>query len=72
MKKLFLTTVLALSAFVLFAQNLDKIKDLYKAKKLEEARTQIDQFLAVEKNKKTPTAGITRRRFITIFHLMRN
>jgi len=52
MKKLFLTTVLALSAFVLFAQNLDKIKDLYKAKKLEEARTQIDQFLAVEKNTK--------------------
>src|SRR6478735_2708149 len=52
MKKLFLSTVLALSAFVLFAQNLHKIKDLYKAKKLEEARTQIDQFLAVEKNKK--------------------
>ena len=37
MKKLFLTTILAISAFVLFAQNLDKVKDLYKAKKLEEA-----------------------------------
>ena len=56
MKKLFLTTILAISAFVLFAQNLDKVKDLYKAKKLEEARTQVDQFLAVEKNKKNGEA----------------
>ncbi len=40
----------------LFAQNLDKAKDLLKANKIADAKTQIDGFLAVDKNQKNPEA----------------
>jgi hypothetical protein len=52
MKKLVFTALLAATGFGLYAQNIDKIKDLYKNKKLAEAKTQVDQFVATEKNAK--------------------
>ena len=56
MKSLFLTLFLAVSSLVLFAQKLDKAKDQYKNKKYTEAKTEIDNFLAVEKNQKNSEA----------------
>src|ERR1700733_7415140 len=54
MRRLFLTGLLAIAAGIgLFAQSLDKAKDLYKANKIADAKTQIDGFLAVDKNQKT-------------------
>ena len=58
-KRLFLTGVLALAGFGLFAQNADKAKDLLKAGKLPDAKAEIDKVLAVEKNQKTGEPGIT-------------
>jgi hypothetical protein len=55
-KRLFLTGVLALTGFGLFAQSADKAKDLLKANKLPEAKAEIDKVLAVEKNQKTGEA----------------
>jgi len=55
-KRLFLTGVLALAGFGLFAQNADKAKDLLKAGKLPDAKAEIDKVLAVEKNQKTGEA----------------
>jgi len=55
-KRLFLTGVLALAGFGLFAQNADKAKDLLKSGKLPEAKAEIDKVLAVEKNQKTGEA----------------
>jgi tetratricopeptide (TPR) repeat protein len=54
MRRLFLTGFLALAGMGLFAQSLDKAKDLYKAQKIADAKTQIDGFLAVDKNQKNP------------------
>jgi len=54
MRRLFLTGILAIAAGIgLFAQSLDKAKELFKANKFADAKTQIDGFLAVEKNQKT-------------------
>jgi hypothetical protein len=53
MKKCFLTTMLAFTLLASFAQSLDKAKDYLKSKKLAEAKTQIDQYLANEKNAKS-------------------
>jgi len=47
MKKMFLTALLAVTGFLLQAQKLDKAKDLLGKKKLTEARTEIDNVLAV-------------------------
>ncbi|GAO45630.1 hypothetical protein [Flavihumibacter petaseus] len=60
MKKLLLTSLLASAILVVSAQNLDKIKDNLKAKKLPEAKTQIDQFLANEKNAKNAEGWYTK------------
>lgn len=54
--RLFLTGLLALVGTGLLAQSLDKAKDLYKANKLPEAKTEIDKVLAVEKNQKNGEA----------------
>ncbi|MFD2524982.1 hypothetical protein ACFSQD_04125 [Flavihumibacter stibioxidans] len=52
MKKLLLTTMFASAVLAVSAQKLDKIKDNLKSKKYTEAKAQIDQFLADEKNAK--------------------
>lgn len=52
MKKLLLTTLLASAILAVSAQNLDKIKSNLTAKKVADAKTQIDQFMANEKNAK--------------------
>lgn len=53
MRRLFLTGIFAIAAGIgLFAQSLDKAKDLFKANKFTDAKTQIDGFLAVDKNQK--------------------
>jgi len=59
-KRLFLTGLLALSGLGLFAQSVDKAKDLLKANKLPEAKTEIDKVLAVEKNQKNGEAWYTK------------
>jgi tetratricopeptide (TPR) repeat protein len=56
MKKLFLTALLAVVAFLSQAQKLEKAKDLLTRKKLTEAKTEIDNVLAVEKNKTSADA----------------
>jgi hypothetical protein len=56
MKKFLLTTLFAVSGILLFAQKLDKAKDLFTSKppKLNEAKTEIDNFLNDPKNVKNP------------------
>jgi tetratricopeptide (TPR) repeat protein len=58
MKKFLLTTLLAATGLSLFAQKLDKAKDLFNAKppKLAEAKTEIDNVLADPKNAKNSEA----------------
>lgn len=56
MKSFLLTLFFAASTLVLSAQKLDKAKDQFKNKKLTEAKTEIDNFLAVEKNQKNSEA----------------
>ena len=51
MKSLILFVLLATTGFGVFAQKLDKVKDHLKANKLNEAKTEVENFLAVEKNK---------------------
>jgi tetratricopeptide (TPR) repeat protein len=51
MKKLFLTALLAVVAFLSQAQKLEKAKDLLTRKKFTDAKTEIDNVMAVEKNK---------------------
>ena len=55
-KRLFLTAFLAITTMGIFAQNLDKAKDLLKAGKLSDAKTEIDKILSVEKNQKSGDA----------------
>ena len=59
-KRLFLTGLLALTGMGLFAQSVDKAKDLLKSNKLPEAKTEIDKVLAVEKNQKNGDAWYTK------------
>jgi len=59
-KRLLLSGLLALTGWGLFAQNVDKAKDLLKANKLPEAKTEIDKVLAVEKNQKSGDAWYTK------------
>ncbi|HKP32025.1 MAG TPA: hypothetical protein VJT83_04840 [Chitinophagaceae bacterium] len=56
MKRVFLSTVLALLCAGLFAQKIEKAKDKLKEGKLEEARTEIEAFLAIDKNQKNADA----------------
>ncbi|MEO8583831.1 MAG: hypothetical protein ABI415_08535 [Flavitalea sp.] len=50
MKSLFFSFMLLITSLGLFAQKLDKAKDLLGKKKLTEAKTEIDNFLAGDKN----------------------
>lgn len=56
MKRFLLSLVLAISGFGLFAQNLDKIKDLLKNNKVADAKTEIDKVLAESKGQKNAEA----------------
>jgi hypothetical protein len=60
MKRVFLSTVLAFLVTGLFAQKLDKAKEKLKEGKLDEAKTEVDGFLAVEKNQKNADAWYTK------------
>lgn len=60
MKRIFFTTLLAALVTGAFAQKVEKAKDLLKANKLTEARTEIDNFLAQEKNQKNGEAWYTK------------
>lgn len=60
MKSLFLTVLLAVTGLGVFAQKLDKAKDLLEKKKLAEAKTEIDNFLNNEKNKANAEAWYTK------------
>jgi hypothetical protein len=54
--KILLIVSLVISGTSLFAQSLDKAKDLLKAHKLPEAKAEIDKVLAVDKNQKSGEA----------------
>jgi tetratricopeptide (TPR) repeat protein len=56
MKSILLTVLVAVTGLSLYAQNLDKAKDLLKANKLTDAKTQIDGVLADAKNAKNADA----------------
>jgi len=58
-KRIFLTGFLATVGLGLFAQSVDKAKDLLKAGKLTDAKTQIDGALANPKNQKNAEAWYT-------------
>ena len=60
MKRIFFTTLLAVLVTGLFAQKVEKAKELLKANKLMEARTEIDNFLAQEKNQKNGEGWYTK------------
>jgi hypothetical protein len=55
-KRFFLIGLLATTGMGLFAQSVDKAKDLLKANKLADAKTEIDKVLAVDKNQKSGEA----------------
>jgi tetratricopeptide (TPR) repeat protein len=56
MKSFLVTLMLVGTGFGLFAQKLDKAKDLLGKKKYSEAKTEIDNFLAQDKNKNSSEA----------------
>src|SRR5215831_2370452 len=56
MKNVLLTVLLAITSMGLFAQKLDKAKDLLKNGKLQEAKTEIDGVLANDKNQASSEA----------------
>lgn len=60
MKKMFLTALLAVIGLLSQAQKIDKAKDLMGRKKLPEAKTEIDNVMAVEKNKTNSDAWYTK------------
>jgi len=56
MKRMLLSLVLAVVCTGLFAQSVDKVKELLKANKLAEAKDEIDKTLLVDKNQKNAEA----------------
>ncbi|HEY4286318.1 MAG TPA: hypothetical protein VGN00_04390 [Puia sp.] len=60
MRRLLLTGFLAAAGMGLFAQSVDKAKDLLKSNKLPEAKAEIDKALTVEKNQKNSEAWYTK------------
>jgi len=65
MKSLILFVLLATTGFGVFAQKLDKAKDQLKANKLAEAKTEVENFLAVEKNKTNSEGWYTKAKVYT-------
>ena len=67
MKQAILLVAIALMVTGSYAQKLDKAKSLFKDNKLAEARTEIDNFLAIEKNKSNSDAWYTKGKiYVTI------
>jgi Molecular chaperone len=64
MKNIFLTALLAVSAFMVQAQRLDKPKDLLAKNKFVEANTELEKFLAVEKNKNNSEAYLVKSKIM--------
>lgn len=60
MKKALLFVTIAFMALTMQAQKVDKAKDLLNKKKTAEAKTEIDNFLAIEKNKTNSDAWYTK------------
>ena len=65
MKSLILFVLLAGTGFGVLAQKLDKAKDQLKANKLNEAKTEVEKFLEVEKNKNNSEAWYTKAKVYT-------
>ncbi|MGZ5248015.1 MAG: hypothetical protein ACXWV5_13100, partial [Flavitalea sp.] len=65
MRALLLTGLLACTGFGVFAQKLDKAKELLTKNKLPEAKTEIDNFLAIEKNQNSAEAWYTKAKIYT-------
>jgi hypothetical protein len=59
-ERLFLTIFLAFAATSIFAQNVDKAKDLLKAGKLADAKAEIDKMLTVDGNQKSGDVWYTK------------
>ena len=59
-RRLVLTGFLAMAGMGLFAQSVDKAKDLLKANKLADAKTEIDKVMASDKNQKSGDAWYTK------------
>ena len=72
MKRILFTTLLAAMVTGVFAQKVDKAKDLLKANKLTEAKTEIDNFLAQEKNLKNADAWYTKAKIYTALSMDAN
>ncbi len=60
MKRILIASLFISSGLGLFAQSTKKAQDLLKSKKVEDAKTEIDKALAVEKNAKDPDAWYTK------------
>ncbi|HEY8387063.1 MAG TPA: hypothetical protein VIK74_00585 [Parasegetibacter sp.] len=60
MKKLILTSLLGILVFNLSAQNLERVKDMIRNKRLDNARTEIDKIAANEKYKKNAEVWYTK------------
>ncbi|HXB43040.1 MAG TPA: hypothetical protein VNV85_03250 [Puia sp.] len=56
MKSTFLAVLFAIAGFGAFAQSLEKAENLFKSKKLLDARAEIDKVVTVEKNQKSAEA----------------
>jgi tetratricopeptide (TPR) repeat protein len=65
MKKIFLIVLLATTGTGLFAQKLEKAKDLLKSNKLADAKTEIDKVLADPKNEKNAEAIYTKAKILS-------
>jgi tetratricopeptide (TPR) repeat protein len=65
MKSLILAVLFVFTGTGAFAQKLDKAKDLLKTNKLTEAKTEVENFLAVEKNKTNSEAWYTKAKVYT-------
>jgi tetratricopeptide (TPR) repeat protein len=60
MKSLILAVLIATTSLAVFAQKIDKAKDLLKSNKLDQAKTEVENFLAVEKNKNNSEGWYTK------------
>jgi tetratricopeptide (TPR) repeat protein len=64
MKKILLIALLAITGLGLFAQKLEKAKDLLKSNKLADAKAEIDKVLADPKNEKNAEAVYTKAKIL--------
>lgn len=65
MKSFIIAVLLVTTGLGVFAQKIDKAKDLLKANKLADAKTEVDNFLAVEKNKSVSEGWYTKAKVYT-------